>query len=127
MVRLYIPQSERGQPLFRIRMGSQCKFQDGMILMAHVSGPNGEAVQTHFVKTSSGEIQLDISSLIMTTLRHKGTVVSLASGECRLFDLLKRDGALSAFEKGTPVLSSDANGCWGKKVIHPQFNIVPFR
>ena len=130
VVRLYIPQSERGQPLFRIRMGSQCKFQDDMILMAHVSGPNGEAVQTHFVKTSSGEIQLDISSLIMTTLRHEGTVVSLASGECRLFDLLKHYFARPKWLKGcwgTPVLSSDANGCWGKKVIHPQFNIVPFR
>ena len=89
VVRLHIPHNRNGQPILGIRMGRGCKFSQGHVLMAHVSGPNTDVVNSHMVRTSSGEVQLDLCSLIMSTLRANGTVVSLASGECRLFELLK--------------------------------------
>ena len=96
--------------------------------MAHVSGPNTHVVNSHMVRTASGEVQLDLCSLIMRTLRASGTVVSLASGECRVFELLKHNDAFTAIgTKGDPIIAGDVGGYWGKKVIHPQFNTFPFR
>ena len=127
VVRLHIPLHRNGQPILGIRMGRGCKFSQGHVLMAHVSGPNTHVVNSHMVRTSSGEVQLDLCSLITSTLRANGTVISLASGECRLFELLKHNDAFTAIDKGAPIIAGDVGGYWGKKVIHPQFNTFPFR
>ena len=127
VVRLHIPHNRNGQPILGIRMGRGCKFSQGHVLMAHVSGPNTHVVNSHMVRTSSGEVQLDLCSLIMSTLRANGTVISLASGECRLFELLKHNDAFTAIDKGAPIIARDVGGYWGKKVIHPQFNTFSFR
>eukprot|EP00959_Pyramimonas_sp_CCMP1952_P149471 3127674-Pyramimonas_sp.AAC.2 len=116
VVRLHIPEDGNGQPIFGIRMGRGLKFTHGP-LMAHNSGPNTTTiVDSHMVRASSGEVQLDICSLIMRTLRAKGTVVSLASSECRLFDALKHNDADTLYYNNrAPVIAGDAACCWGKR------------
>ena len=54
-----------------------------------IFGPKSRDVESHFTKTASGETQFEIGSVIMRTLVAGGNIVSLASGQCRLFDLLK--------------------------------------
>ena len=137
VVQLFIPcnyDGQRPKPIFNLRMGKGCKEDTGRI-MSFISGPNSRNLESHFIKTKSGETLLDISSVIMSTLVAGGNVVSLASGECRLFDLLKPNETFTrmlqhqfrvyaGFDREERKLNKweDIGGVWGKKVISPQFN-----
>ena len=132
IVQLHIPCTPK--PIFNLRMGRGCKEDLGKI-MCFISGPMSRNLESHFIETEHGEIQLDICSVIMSTLVAGGNVVSLASGECRLFDLLKANATfkrmlqhqfrefagIDEWEERQPFKRNDIGGIWGKKVISPQF------
>ena len=135
IAQLHIPFTSQGKPIFNLRMGKGCKEDIGRI-MCFCSGPMSRNLESHFKRTEFGEIQLDICSVIMSTILKGGTVISLASGECRLFDLLKDNETFKRmiqharrdlcesdeWDARKPMKRKCLDGIWAKKVIHPQFN-----
>ena len=51
--------------------------------MVNVTGPGVKAANTHMVTTQSEEIQIDVQSMILSTLAHGGSVLVLGAGQMR--------------------------------------------
>ena len=93
-------------------------------LLAHVSGPGVGMTCSHLITTASGGVQLDFCSLLLCSKRHGSIVVSLASGEARIFELMK---ANTIVPEGLPVVAPVGLGEWTKDVVHPQFGHNRYR
>ena len=53
-------------------------------LLVNVTGPGAKAALTHMVTTPLEEIQIDVQSMILSTLGNGGSVLVLGAGQMRL-------------------------------------------
>ena len=70
-------------------------------LLVNVTGPGAKAALTHMVTTSSGEVQIDVQSMILSTLGNGGSVLVLGAGQMRLLATLAHAVPL---EGGMPII-----------------------
>ena len=70
-------------------------------LVVNVTGPGVKAAHTHMVTTHSEEIQIDVQSMILSTLGHGGSVLVLGAGQMRLLATLASSAPL---EGGMPII-----------------------
>ena len=70
-------------------------------LMVNVTGPGVKAAYTHMVTTHSEEIQIDVQSMILSTLGNGGSVLVLGAGQMRLLATLAHAKPL---EGGMPII-----------------------
>ena len=57
-------------------------------LMANITGPGAKLAATHIVTTRAEEDQLDVQSMVLTTLSAGGTVLILGAGQMRVLPTL---------------------------------------
>ena len=73
----------------------------GEPLMVNITGPGVKAAHTHMVTTQSEEIQIDVQSMMLTTLQAGGSVLVLGAGQMRLLRTLAHSAPL---EGGMPII-----------------------
>ena len=69
--------------------------------VVNVTGPGVKAAHTHMVTTPLEEIQIDVQSMILSTLGNGGSVLVLGAGEMRLLATLAHAKPL---EGGMPII-----------------------